>query len=420
MAMTAPQNMTALVLAVGLDDLTLGRVKSALRGTELVLQSVSAETAIQRAEAESGPIIGLLEWTEEHEAQQSRLCEALRRAARPGQCYIVALGGLSDRALARAMEGPANDVLSRPFGGDALLLVRLRQALRTMTSAHAPVTPRDALAEALQSPSGGEIVVRAGDVVGHIHVQNGFIVWANLSSVPATMEEVVRHAGIDPGPEIIAAAKEESRATRAHFMDVLVAWNVIEPDRAKEAVRTFVAARVELVLELPGASALFLPKARQHTEHLRFSAGEIPSVRVPSNGPPRVGTPFPALPPAGQATLPLGKISHLFQQATQLDGVISVAILDRATGASLLLSGAEIDTGVAWSQLTLLAALGARAEDVMGAAGEHCFVARPLRVAPALALFVVLSQATTNLGLARSMVARIAGTAYSIAPPPGA
>ena len=85
MAMTAPDNMAALVLAVGLDDLTLGRVKSALRGTELVVQSVSPERAIERAEAEDGPIIGLLEWTEEHEAQQSRLCDALRRAARPGR-----------------------------------------------------------------------------------------------------------------------------------------------------------------------------------------------------------------------------------------------------------------------------------------------------------------------------------------------
>lgn len=404
--MTAVDRLAGLVLGVDLDDLTLGRVKSAVRGTELSFQSMSPERAVERAHAEDGPVIGLLEWAGHEEEQQALLCDALRRAARPGHCYIVALGGLSDPALSRAMEGAANDVLTRPFGGDEFLLQRLRQAVRTLQSTQALVTPRDALDEALKSPSGGEVVVRSGDVVGHVHVQNGFVVWANLSSLPSTMEEVLRHAGVDPGAEILAAAKEECRSTRAHFMDVLVSWNVIEVDRAKEAVRAFVAERVGRVLALPTPAALFLPKARQHTEHLRFSVGEIPSLRQPALD--RAVTPFSAPPPSSQTPLPLGEITLAFHAAKQIEGVVSVAILVRKTGASLMLSGAEIDTGIAWSQLGLLTALGPRADDVIGSAGEHCFVTRPLLVAPSLALLVVLSHAETTLGLARTQVARIA------------
>lgn len=405
--MTATHNVDALVLAVDLDDLTLGRVRAAVRGTELSLQSVSAADAVEQARMAERPVIGLLEWTEEYEAQQTKLCEALRRATRPGRCYIVALGGLSDPALTRAMEGSANDVLSRPFGGDVLLLQRFRQALRTMRATSAQVSPREALDEALQSAIGGEVVARAGDVVGHIHVQNGFIVWANLSSILSTIEEVVRHADVVLAEDVIAAVKEECRSTRAHFMDVLVTWKLIEPDRAKEAVRKFVGERVERVLDLPGASALFLPKVRQHhAEHLRFSAGEIPSVRPPSLE--RSITPFPGPPASRRAPLPLAQISDAFQEAARIEGAVSVAVLDREAGASLLLSGAEIDTGVAWSQLSLLAALGPDAEDVIGSAGELCFVTRPLQIAPSLALFVVFSQSATTLGLARAMVARIA------------
>jgi hypothetical protein len=405
--MSAINKVPALVLAVGLDDLTVGRVKAAVQGTELSLQSLPPEEAVERALVEDGPVIGLLEWTDEEEAEQTRLCAALRQATRPGQCYIFALGGLSDPALPRAMAGAANDVLSRPFGGDVLLLLRLRQALRAMQSTQGGMTPRDVLDEALSNVSGGEVAVRSGDVVAHIHVQNGCIVWANLSSVPATMEEVARHAGVDLSAEIVAAAKEECRATRTHFMDVLVAWNLIEPERAKEAVRAFVADRVKRVLELPNPSALFLPKARPHTEHLRFSIGEIPSMRRPIL--PRTLVHF-AAPPSSRSPLPLGEISLLFEEAARLEGAISVAILDRKTGASLLLTGAPIDTGIAWSQLSLLAALGPRVEDVIGAAGEHCFVTRPLQTAPALALFVVLLQSTTTVGLARSMIAKIAAT----------
>jgi hypothetical protein len=335
---------------------------------------------------------------------------ALRQAARPGHCAIVALGGVSDPGLARAMEGAADDVLPRPFGSDAFLLHRLRQAARSLRCGGAPPTPREALDEALQSTSGGEVVVRCGEIVGHVHVQNGFVVWANLSSVPSTMEEVLGCAGVDVGAEILTAVKDECRSTRAHFMDVLVAWKIIAVDQAKDAVRVFVAERVGRVLELPGAAALFLPKARQHTEHLRFGVGDIPSLRQPAALTRSIAR-FSTPPPSSRMPLPLAQISKVFQAAQRIEGVVSVAILERKTGASLLLSGAAINTGIAWSQLSLLEALGPTAEDVFGSASEHGYVTRPLQVAPELAVFVVLAQAATTLGLARVLLARLAGAA---------
>ncbi len=257
------------------------------------------------ARAEEAPLIVLLAWNDGQEAEQARLCRALRTIARRGWCYIVALSGLPSPAASTVMADAVNDVVLRPFGAE--VLVRLRRAQRDLQAPRAaPVTPREALQEALESVSGGEVAVRSGDVVGTIHVQNGFLVWANLSSLPATIEDVVRHAGISIEPDVIAAIREESRATRAHFMDVLVNWSLIEPDHAKEALRAFVAERVKLVLDLPGASALFLPKTRRHNETMRFSAEEIPSAS--QRRMPRQVTPFPTLEGPVRA-LPLGQVS---------------------------------------------------------------------------------------------------------------
>jgi CheY-like chemotaxis protein len=392
------------VMALGLDDLTLGRLKATARETELSIHAVSPEAALEHARSAAAPFIVLLEWGEENEAAQTRLCKALRRATPRGRCYIVALGGLSDPSLQRALQSAADDVLTRPFGGEVIL--RLRQAVHTMESAKARRTPREALDEALESLVGGDVVVRSGDAVGHIHVQGGGVVWANLSSTPATIEAVVRHAGVELDAEVVAAAKQESLATRAHFMDVLVAWGFIDLQRAKEAVRSFVNERVQLVLDLPDASALFLPGARQHTQHLRVSADEIPSMRRPT--PARNATPYPAQYLDPRAALPVEAISRVFREALALEGVASVAVLDRRTGVNLLSSGADIDPSVAWSQLSLLAALGERAEDVIASQGERYFIARPLQAAPTVVLFVVLLQSQTTLGLARAMIARLA------------
>lgn len=398
----------ARVLAVDLDDLTLGRLKSAVRETELSLVAVSCEEALEQVRTAEMPTIVLIEWADGEET--AAFCRALQSCARPGRAHIIALGGPSSQpALFQAMEGAVNDVLSRPFG-EVLLVGRLRQGLRAMHGAGASTAPRDALREALASSRGGEIAVRSGDVTAVIHVQNGHIVWANVSSAPATMEEVMRHGGVDLDREIIDAVKEECRATGANFADVLVQWGVLDEDRAREAVRAFVADRVERIFGLPDAAALFLPRARPHSERLRFRASEIPSLQtldIPSPSAPVYGA---GNPPSSRRTpeLPLADIADRVRRAMCLDGAIAAAVLDRKTGACLHHQGEDLDTEVAWSQLGALAALGSAAADVLASTGDRCFLTRPLGGAPTLVLFVVLSLADTTLGMARAGLAHVA------------
>lgn len=262
-------------------------------------------------------------------------------------------------------------------------------------------TPWAALAEALSHGS-GEVCIRSGDTVARIHVQDGHIAWATVSSSPARMEDVVARSGVLLDADMASAVKQECRATGAHFMDVLVKWGVLDRDRAREALRSFVADQVKLGLELSDATALFLPKARfqLQSERLRFRASEIPSVLGPES--------------RRAPVLPDSALARLLEDAMKIEGAIAAAVLDRDRGECQKLAGEGMDTLVARSQVRALAALGTGAEEVISSAGDRCFVTRALGAAPALVLFVVLSSSLTSIGMARIAVASVASRQATI------
>lgn len=263
---------------------------------------------------------------------------------------------------------------------------------------------REALEEALNSPEGGEVAVRAAEVTGWIHVRKGVIVWAHVSSAPATITDLVRRAGATLDPDVAGAVKAECRATGANFMDVLVRWGVIAEEPAREALRDFIAERVDMALELPDASALFMPKTRAYSGPVTFRSGEIPSRRSAGDSLIEEMGPVSGL----RAVAATSFMARIVRAAMDTDGVTSAAVLDRVSGECLFRDGTDIDPALMGAQLRGLGALGADAEEVLAGAGGRIFVTRPLREAPALVLFVVLSSESTTLGLARATIARIA------------
>lgn len=406
--MTPAENVidgiAARVLAVDVDELTLGRLKVAVRGTEFAVEPVPSEAILAHVESFEGRLIVLLEWTAADDAERHHLCEALFRVARADRLYIVALGGPADHAaLLSATDGAADDALSRPFASEILLL-RLRQAVRFMRGAAIALSPRSALDEALEHGN-GEVCVRSGDTVARIHLQDGHIVWASVSSAPARMEDVVAPSGVTLDPEMITAVKQECRSTGAHFMDVLVKWGLIDRDRAREALRSFVTDQVDVALALPDAAALFLPKARGQlqSDRLRFRASEIPSIKA------RIAPATSVwLGPESRRSPMIVDAAGFVATAMEIEGAIAAAVLERGSGACLSFAGADMDTQIAWSQVSALAALGPSAEEVIASAGDLYFVTRALRGAPSLALFVVLSASATSLGLSRAAVSMVA------------
>ncbi|MEZ4294225.1 MAG: hypothetical protein R3B70_04550 [Polyangiaceae bacterium] len=401
------------LLAVGVDELSLCRIRASLSGTSLKLRAVSWEDALDSAGEADGPLVLLIEWSASEHDAILKMCDALRVAASPHRCHFIAVGTLTEEgALARAVDGVFDDVLTRPFGRD--LELRLRQAAHAAQSPGSSQSPRSVLAEALKSPVGGEVVVRSRTVTGAIHVLNGQVVWAHVSSAPPSIEEVLAHAGVTVEPEVADAVKLECRNTGAHFVDVLTQWGVVGASEAREALRVFVAGRVKAALELPDAVGLFLPRARKGSRREGFSASEIPALSF-------LVDEAPTLPCSGRAPvtraapheLSSAQIESFLQEALATNGAVAAAIFHRPSGASLASCGRELDMGIALSQLATLTALGSAASDVIAAGDERCFITRPLACDASLALFVELSLPETTIGLARSTIARIASRQVS-------
>ncbi len=397
------------MLAVSLDELTLSRLRAAVKDTELVISAISRDELVVVAPMVGGPTIVLLEWTDENKNEQLELCRALRQLDVRGHCRLIALGGVSDATLGEATlaaaGGAVDDVLGRPFGGD--LTFRLRSLMRRTTPPPATDEVRKALEEALDDPKGGEVVVRSGEVTASIHVQEGRVVWADVSSTPASMGEVVGHAGVELDRDLSDAVREECRATGRHFMDVLIEWQVIDEAGAREAVRAFVAGRVESALVLSAAKALFLPRSRPYSGRLSLDADQIPAL-LPA--PVSQPTLIDAAPPSSLRAPPLAmdEMVDVVRAALRIEGARAASVVDRKSGSSYINDGEEIDAAVVWSHLATLDSLGARGEDVVGVTGKNCFMVRPLRRATSLVLFVAFSLEQTTLGMARAEVAQLA------------
>ncbi len=412
---------SATVFAVALDDLTAERLRLAVRNTNLTVAIVSMEEAVNRARTTDTPSIFLVEWNSGQEARTAEVCSAIRGVCSSDRCYILALGGVGDTSnLFRALNGSADAVLSRPFGSESLI-VKLRHAVQSMRAIRAHASSiQSAVKEALDSSGGGEVVVRSDSAVAQIHVQGGHIVWANVSSMPATMEEVLNCGGVVLESGMAQAVRDECRTTGAHFIEVLVQWGMVEREIAREAVRSFVAGRLKAILELPNAVALFLPKSRPHNERLRFKVEEITSLGNVAGEAPDSGAALVHVPTAPRTNLSLPPsagplnaaearcLEVVLNGAMGVDGAVSAEIIDRRTGEMLLHAGAEVDLELVGSLVSTLVRLGQRAEEVMAAAGDQLLMARPLKAKPSCILFMTLSATHVSLGLAKALLSRVA------------
>lgn len=392
------------IFAVDLKDRTLARLLAvAKQGAELALKIVGRADLLARLAAPDEAGIVVLEW----EANAEQLCADLRRASAPERCYIVAVANETEREQLQRARGVANDVMVLPLAHDHLL-ERLRWGARVMEALRSIRGPRQALEEALESEDGGEVVARSGDVVARIHVRDGSIVWAHVSSAPATLEELVRDAGAPADPDLITALKEECRTTGANFMDVLVRWGMVNEERARATLHAFVTDRVRMVLELPNASALFMPRVRStgpasvRSSQLSTLSGPA-SFRAPQTDPllDAVG-PESNRRPSRRPTF----MNDLLNEAIATTGATGAALLDRRTGDCLGQVGEDQDPDFMRLQVQMLNALGQDAEEVLASNKEHHFITRSLS-SPHYALFVTLSTSGITLGLARLSIAQL-------------
>lgn len=389
------------VAAVGLDPLVVLQIRSIIAASELVLVPSTPEELQQSQPSDFGGrvLIGT-RWPSDQALMH--FCHTVRHAYQDSS-RIVAIAGLPHaRPNFHSGVFGVDEVIQRPFGGD--LVRRLREAFTLASDQGQSLHVHGELQRALDTSQTGEVIVRAGSVSASIHVQEGHVVWAHLSTMPTSLQQLVEYAGIKLDNETVAAIIDESQKKGQHFAQVLISWGILEPASGRDALRRFIAERVKHILALPGASALFVPRSKRRQEAFRFQRSEL--FRTNEFASLASGPAEPVTADAEPSLPPIDALQKLLDEVRSTAGFIAGAIVERSSGASVLYFGDSIDVDVLWHQYSLLYSLGSDAEDTIATCGQLCFMMRAIRGAP-LFVFATCALNEITVGLARTSLARL-------------
>lgn len=166
--------------------------------------------------------------------------------------------------------------------GDAATPAPVRESSMRRTAradAPAPAPPEGGrelarvFREALASRTGGEVLVRCGDVVGRVYVCEGRVAWASISSEPAVLADRLVEAGFTASD--IELAAQESKRSGLNLGESLVARGLVSAGDFRRILRTHVATRLAAIQRLPEPIAMFAPRPRPYAAQFTFEPAEV-------------------------------------------------------------------------------------------------------------------------------------------------
>ncbi|WP_224240102.1 hypothetical protein [Hyalangium gracile] len=132
-----------------------------------------------------------------------------------------------------------------------------------------------ALSEGLAHADGGEVVVRAGEEIGHIYLHKGSIAWVNCSRARSRARDTLL-ANSAITAEDLDAALQESQRTRQHLAETLLTWGLIEQKQLWQCLRLHNAHHLSALTELQHElQAIFVPLARTYSAGVGFTLAEL-------------------------------------------------------------------------------------------------------------------------------------------------
>ena len=352
-----------MVVAADKDPLVRRFIESSLKNTEFAPKVVETGGALLDSVPKSGPSVLLSSW-DLPDVTGEELSREVRKRSTTRSTYLVAtLGSEQIRKVVSAVESGVDDLLMKPFSMESLLTCLRLAAHRCTLVSRSVTTPRDALKEALASSSGGEVVVRSGDVVGRVHVHHGGIVWAHMSNAPVHLSALLENAGVTLDEESIRAVVSEAKHLDAHFTQVLVDWGWVDEKTAREIVRIHLADQLTTLLALGDASAMFLPKPQKYSGKITFAYDEVvnPSYYPPSS----TDLVFSVEGSSSLSADEMERVSQVSKHIAASEGNLGVTVLSRSSGTLLYSIGEPIDVQVAWSIIGTLRAMGEGAPEAI-------------------------------------------------------
>lgn len=131
-----------------------------------------------------------------------------------------------------------------------------------------------ALLEAVRSPVGGDVVVRAGRDSARVHVTGGRIAWANVSTLRTTFSERLTRRGLI-GLEDLRDVLAHCRQTGENFAETAIAWGLVTEPMMRAQLRDHVVSSLAEAFRLPGLQCVFSPIRRTYAGRLLFPLEEV-------------------------------------------------------------------------------------------------------------------------------------------------
>lgn len=184
---------------------------------------------------------------------------------------VTAHGSPSVRDM--ALDRGAILFLEKPF--NTKLLVSVLNHYCSLGARKAPGPQlMDALAEAVSSGLGGEVLVRAGTKVGRVHLVEDKIVWARVSTAQRTLnDDLINEAGL--GKEDLTEVYAHCRAQGKNFAATLVTEGLVDEELMGDILLRWIARCVADMSSWRGAQSLFAPEERVFRGALQYSLEEV-------------------------------------------------------------------------------------------------------------------------------------------------
>lgn len=378
-------------------------------GHEVVTAS-DGTAAWEILKGRAAPTLALLDWVMPGLSGEE-LCRRVRVELSDVYRYLCLVTGRADSAhVARALNAGADDVIGKPWHVEEVL-ARVGAAERLITQTRPALGAFQAALDEAVRGAGGEVIVRASDVVGRVYVQQGRIAWAHVSSMPDNFHaEFGARLGIslDDWQELMRWCRIDG----TNIFQALVSGKLADEETVTVCVRSYIARRIAAMTRLLGLTAVFLPEQRGGHGGLLFGVDEL---RVDSSKPP----PGPvrarvSLPPVElrRGNVPAEAVDWL-KPMMEMEGALAAAMIDLESSEAVWTTSdhAAFDA-VLRAQCRALRHMGPgeKTSEMMSVAGGawHVLIRLPQR--PSVCLYFVVREDTTVPAMARIRLRQVAST----------
>ena len=341
------------------------------------------------------------------------VCRRIRQRGGSEYTYVTIVSARNKQQdIIDGFHSGADDFITKPYKPEDIL-ARVRVAERLLRSFTANSSLSRALAEAREGAS-GDVIVRTLRHVGRILFHEGRIAWAHVSDEPGSLAAIL--AG-EPGisRDDVRAVLAECGSTGQNFADVLVAWNLLTPERLRALLRDWIRSKIATIAAFPLPVVFFSPESRVATGGLLFDPAEVLPAEIEAalggDGPEAANDPPAAAGRHGglhEADPPnKAELAAHLERALTIEGASAVAVFDLRTGRCLGERGAAMDLDLVWSQLRLASqnSLWDELEDILISTRRASHLVRWYTRTPPRLIFLTVNRSAT-LGLARHALRR--------------